>query len=259
MIYKTRSTIAHLDILLLTYNFLDDTKRCIKSIYSGDPDFALTIVDNNSTDGTVEYLKEFADSHNNVTLDLQKENLGVVKGRNHAYAISRNISPSTDYIMFIDNDQTLWGEVWKEIYLKYMKMGFDIVGSEAWQMDSRRMIPTKKCKKKTDVFHYVGCGGMMIKHHVIQDIGLFDEQFSPMYFEDPDFCFRAYKAGYRIMWAPYIDHHHFNNLLNKDDEIDRFASFHKSHRKFAEKHSGTFLPELRIPPKSLLEKMRAGV
>jgi len=258
MRYKTRSTIAHLDILLLTCNFLDDTKRCIESLYSGDPDFALTIVDNGSTDGTVKWLRMMSEKHNNITLDLQKENLGVVKGRNHAYAISRDISPSTDYIMFIDNDQTLWGG-W-EVYLKYMEMGFDIVGSEAWQMDGRRMMPTRKCKMKTDVYNYVGCGGMMIKHHVIQDIGLFDERFSPMYFEDPDFCFRAYKAGYRIMWNRYgCEHHHSGNLLSKDDEIDRSAAFHKSHIKFVEKHAGTFPPELRIPPKSLMDKMAAGV
>lgn len=258
MIYKTRSTIAHLDILLLTHNFIEDTKRCIKSLYSGSRDFALTIVDNGSTDGSVKYLRMIADKYNNITLDLQDKNLGVIKGRNHAYQISKDISPSTDYIMFLDNDQTASCD-WKEIYLGYMKMGFDIVGSEAWRMDRRRMMPVKHCVQPTEEYSYVGCGGMMIKHHVINDIGLFDEQFSPMYFEDPDFCFRAYKAGYRILWRPSIIAHHPHGLLSKDTGVNRALCFHESHRKFAEKHAGAYPPQLKIPPKSIMDKMLAGV
>ena len=138
-------------------------------------------------------------------------------------------------------------------------MGFDIVGSEAWQMNGRRMMPSKKCKKKTDVFNYVGCGGMMIKHHVIQDIGLFDEQFSPMYFEDPSFCFDAYKAGYRILWRPGIISHHHHNLLDKDTGVDRRICFYESHRKFVEKYAGFWPPKLKIPPKCIMDRMAAGV
>jgi len=258
MRYRTRSTITPLDIIVLTHNFIDDTKECIKSLYSGSPNFGLTIVDNGSTDGTVEYLKSIAAAHNNVTLDLQKYNMGVINGRNYGYEISREITPSTDYIMFLDNDQTAYGS-WKEIYFKFMNMGFDIVGSEAWQMDRRRCLPTKKCVMPTDMYNYVGCGGMMIKHHVINDIGLFDEQFSPMYFEDPDFCFRAYKAGYRILWRPGTIGHRSHDLLKKDTDANRTLFFHESHKKFAKKHGGTFFPELKIPPKSIMDRMLAGV
>ena len=258
MIYKTRSTITHLDIILLTCNFLDDTKKCIESLYTGDPNFALTIVDNGSQDGSVDYLKEVADSHDNVTLDLQKINLGVVKGRNHGYEISKGISPSTDYIMFLDNDQTAYGD-WKAIYMNYMQMGFDIVGSEAWKIDKRRMMPVKHCIQPTEEYSYVGCGGMMIKHHVIQDIGLFDEQFSPMYFEDPNFCWEAYKAGYRILWRPGIISHNAHNLLEKDTGVDRRIAFYESHRKFHEKWKGFSPPSLKIPPKALMTKMATGV
>lgn len=258
MRYKTRRTITSLDILLLTYNNLENTKRCIKALYDNTLNFSLTILDNASTDGTIDYLKDIATFNMNITLELQDENLGIVKGRNYLYKISNKISPSTDYIMFLDNDQFVNAN-WKEVYLQFMKEGYDIVGSEAWQMDRRRCIPKKKCVRLTEEFNYVGCGGMMIKHHVIKDIGLFDEQFAPMYFEDPDFCYRAFEAGYRIIWRPYFIDHQPHKLLKKELNVDRLTIYFDSHKKFVKKHGSTFFPVLRIPPKSLQNLSHAKV
>lgn len=258
MRYRTRSTITPLDILLLTYNNLENTKRCIEALYKNTLNFSLTILDNASTDGTVEYLQGMAVFNTNITLELQDENLGIVKGRNYLYKMSNGISPSTDYIMFLDNDQFVNAN-WEEVYLQLMKEGYDIVGSEAWQMDRRRCIPKKKCIKPTEEFNYVGCGGMMIKHHVIKDIGMFDEQFSPMYFEDPDFCYRAFDAGYRIIWRPYFIDHQPHNLLKKELNVDRFINYFNSHEKFAKKYGYTFPPPLRIPPQCLKNKFSIGV
>ena len=41
--------------------------------------------------------------------------------------------------------------------------------------------------------------------------------------------------------------------------VDRAAIFHNSHKKFAIKHASKFPPVLRIPPKSLMDKISAGV
>ena len=38
----------------------------------------------------------------------------------------------------------------------------------------------------------------MVRKEVFEDIGLFDTQFNPKYFEDPDFCFRAIQNGYKV-------------------------------------------------------------
>jgi GT2 family glycosyltransferase len=76
---------------------------------------------------------------------------------------------------------------------------YDLVGADAWLMDSSFM-PRHNCKKKGDPYTYVGCGGMMVKKEVVDRLGLFDEQFNPAYFEDPDFNFRAREAGFKIGW-----------------------------------------------------------
>ena len=42
---------------------------------------------------------------------------------------------------------------------------------------------------------------MLIKREVIEKIGYFDEIFSPGYWEESDYCRRAYRVGYRSVCA----------------------------------------------------------
>lgn len=242
-----------LDILLLTYNFLENTKECIEALFKHTINFNLTIVDNGSTDGTVEYLKDLVEKKHNVSLNSQEENLGVIKGRNLAYdTVKRSAECHKEklgYIMFLDNDQIVQ-EHWQEIYLH--ELGdefhgwpkFDIIGAEAWKMN-KHYYPKRRCIHWDEEFDYVGCGGMMIRNEVIEDIGLFDERFSPMYFEDPDFCWRALAAEYRITWRPNVIFHKPHKLLKK--EPDRTIKFMKSLSEFRKKHFNTPLPSLSAP------------
>ena len=51
-----------LSVITLTYNKLEYTKKFIESLYKYTKDFELIIVDNGSTDGTVEFLKSLKDT-----------------------------------------------------------------------------------------------------------------------------------------------------------------------------------------------------
>ena len=48
---------------------------------------------------------------------------------------------------------------------------------------------------------YVSGCAMCVKRKVFEKIGFLDESF-PMYFEDTDFCARAYKAGFEAYYVP---------------------------------------------------------
>ena len=88
-----------IDILLLTYNNLSNTKKCIDNIYKYTNDFNLFILDNNSIDGTVEYLKDIKEQHKNIYIDFQERNYGIIRGRNKCFSFSRENSNS-DLIIF---------------------------------------------------------------------------------------------------------------------------------------------------------------
>ena len=47
-----------IDIILLTYNDIDNTRECIENIYKYTDDFNLFILDNGSEEETIKYLKE---------------------------------------------------------------------------------------------------------------------------------------------------------------------------------------------------------
>ncbi len=224
-----------IDIILLTYNDIDDTRKCIDHLYEHTSDFELIIVDNGSTDGTVEYLKDI--EQDNLILHLSPKNLGCVMGRNFAYTLSKD----AEYICFLDNDQFVM-DGWVESYMSYIEKGYDIIGFEGWQM-RENFTPYKKVSKGEN-YHYVGCGGMFLKRKVIDDIGLFDLQYNPMYFEDPDFCWRANGAGYRICWnEEQRIIHKPHKLLN----AQRKVFFNDSYRAFRNRWRGRQLPFYRNP------------
>jgi hypothetical protein len=200
------------DIIVLTYNNLDSTKKCVDHLYKHTDEFNLIIVDNNSTDGTVEYLKNI--EQDNLTLHFSPKNLGCVMGRNFAYTLSKD----SEYVCFLDSDQFVLSE-WVESYMSYIERGYDVIGFEGWQMHPNTLIPFKR-SAPSEIYNYVGCGGMFLKREVVDNIGLFDSAFNPMYFEDPDFCWRAYEAGYKICWNEKKRiYHKPHKLLNAERRV----------------------------------------
>jgi GT2 family glycosyltransferase len=208
-------------ILILTYNNIEATKKCIEKLYSNtQSDFTLFVLDNHSTDGTQEYLHSL--TCENFLYSLSEENKGIINGRNHLWQLSKDYADykhtNYDYFIFLDNDQFVQ-EGWDSAYLDLMK-DYDVVGIEAWQMKSG-FRPFRSIENESEHFSYVGCGGMMIKRKVIEDIGLFDDQFNPKYFEDPDFCFRAIQKGYKIGWCSdkLIEHQKHDLTLSTMERV----------------------------------------
>lgn len=219
-----------IDIIVLTYNNLKNTRSCVESLYKNTSDFGLIIVDNNSTDGTVEYLKSI--EQENLILHLSPKNLGCVNGRNFAYTLSKD----AEYICFLDNDQFVLSG-WVESYMSYIEKGYDIIGFEGWQMRENFM-PYRRVSKGEN-YHYVGAGGMFLKREVIEDVGLFDSNFNPMYYEDPDFCWRASREGYKICWNEEKRiFHQPHKLLN----AERRVYFNRSWKIFKNKWQGKKMP-----------------
>jgi O-antigen biosynthesis protein len=235
----------YVSIILLTYNNLDNTKKCIDLLYRYTSDFHLIIWDNKSTDGTFDYLNQLFDSKDNIVIRFNEKNDGIIKGRNQAYQFYLEFylefELESDLIMFIDADQHVF-EGWKESYLELME-DYDLLGAEGWQM-RQDYFPSRKITSPSENFNYTGCGGMVIKKEVIDGIGLFDERFEKFYFEDPDFCWRAYDAGYKIGWNYHnkITHHHKGPLLSNE----RKQYFMLNWKKFQNKWRGREMPVFKM-------------
>jgi len=210
----------------------------VKRLFQNTENFNLIFIDNGSTDKTPEFLKEGEDEEKWKVI-TSKENLGVIGGRNLGVQ-----HVTSDFFMNIDNDQYPKSG-WLNGLFELINKGYDIVGPEAWELISpksrgsavvmddkviqdRSYFPYKHCERPKDSFTYIGCGGTLMKTEIYKNIGLFDERFNPAYFEDPDFCFRAIQAGYKLGWKykcpiDHLAHQTFNaqHLFNKNKQFTK--------------------------------------
>jgi len=68
-------------------------------------------------------------------------------------------------------------------------------------------------------------GSSIFKRKLFVDLGLLDELYNPFYWEDIDLSYRAWKAGYKILYDPNIqvEHHHESTIgkyFNKSNILE---------------------------------------
>ena len=254
-VIKQQKNKTEIDIIVLTYNNITATKNFITYLYKNTrKNFGLILLDNNSTDDTRSYLFDIAKKYNNITLLFSDTNLGIIDGRNVAYYYSQYFDNKAPYIIFLDNDQFVQKD-WLESYFNFISQGYDVIGIEAWQLRND-FYPIRKITSINYIFNYVGCGGIFIDNKVINNIGMisdayinyidniqkdfkypFDPQFNPFYFEDPDFSFRAFFAGYKIGWnnKKVIYHKPHQLLPTQERRVGFLGSWSKFSKKWADK------------------------
>jgi GT2 family glycosyltransferase len=90
-----------LSIVILCFNQLEYTKQCIESVLQNTicDYYEVVVVNNGSSDGTVEYLELLRGKHANIKIVNNSENLGFSKGMNIGVRNS-----SGEYIILLNND-----------------------------------------------------------------------------------------------------------------------------------------------------------
>jgi len=92
-------------VSLLTYNAEKYLENCLASVLKQSyPHLEILIIDNASTDGTVEYLKSFdlTEDKNNLRIIFNKENVGFAAGHNQAIKESKG-----EFILCLNQDVVL--------------------------------------------------------------------------------------------------------------------------------------------------------
>jgi len=98
------------NIGMITYNRLEFTRQVIQALLALDAgyQYALTVVDNGSNDGTREYLQELKENQIIKNLVLLDENVGVAKASNLAWSME----PLAGYYLKLDNDIVIRKSGW---------------------------------------------------------------------------------------------------------------------------------------------------
>jgi GT2 family glycosyltransferase len=83
---------------------------------------------------------------------------------------------------------------------------------------------------------YVFGAAMFIRRSVFEQIGLFDEQFF-LYLEDMDFCLRAQRAGFSLLFVPQARVWHKGSASTANNNGMRKYHYAKSTIYFLRKHA----------------------
>lgn len=231
-------------IVILTFNQLPLTDKCLQSIRQHTEDYELIVVDNGSTDGTVAYLRNQPD----VIVHENGQNLGFAKGCNQGIELSTG-----ENILFLNND-TIVTEHWLGNMLRVLEEHerVGMVGPVTNYSSGHQQIPVTysdlsglepfarvHCEEHadcyTDVRRLVGfC--LLAKRKVLDEIGYFDERYGLGNYEDDDLCLRALRAGYmlRVVHDSYI-HHIGHATMNQLEEYNLSILLHTNRLKAVEK------------------------
>lgn len=220
-------------VVILNWNGIKDTIECLSSIRKleiKNCKLKIVVVDNGSTDNSVEVLKK----QKGITLLENKENLGFAGGNNVGmkYAVEND----ADFVLILNNDTIVKEDLLVQLieaaqYNKkagvlspkiYFAKGYEYHkdqyreserGKVIWYVggivDWKNVIGSNYGVDDVDVGQYqesreidFATGAcMFIRRAVIEKIGYFDEKYF-LYLEDADYSARAKKAGWKVVFVP---------------------------------------------------------
>jgi GT2 family glycosyltransferase len=232
-------------IVILTYNKLDYTKVCIDSIrtHTQPGTYEIIVVDNCSTDGTVEWLQEQRD----IITIFNQSNLGFPRGCNQGIdvaigndvlllnndvIVTRNWLDNMRAALYSSKSVGAVGSVTNSCS-NYQAISVNYSSIEEMQEFAAGYNRTDSAKWEERIRLVGFC--MLIKKEVIEKIGLLDERFTPGNYEDDDYSFRITKAGFKLLLCRDTFIHHFGSTSfkeNKQSYIDLMAT---NQKKFEEK------------------------
>lgn len=240
-----------ISIVIVTYNQLEFTKQCIDSIYkfTRETDYEIIIVDNNSEDGTADYLKSLCTRNEKVPVELifNKYNLGFPAGCNQGIKAS-----SSEYVLFLNNDTVVTYNWLKNLQIcisssqyigavgpvtnycsNYQAMDVNYNNMDEMQLFARQHNISDK-NMWEERLNLVGfC--ILIKRKVLDEVGYFDEIFSPGNYEDDDLSMRIIKSGHKMILCRDTFIHHYGDKSFKKNLSGFIELLEINSRKFENK------------------------
>ncbi|MHA1130140.1 MAG: glycosyltransferase family 2 protein [Candidatus Helarchaeota archaeon] len=177
--------------VIVTYNKKDALKEAIESIIrQRTKPNEIIIVDNNSTDGTIELLLDYKKVLENFRIYQTKKNIGYCKGVNIGVSLARN-----SIILIMDHDAILLNENWVDIALKNFRNQIAVAWGNPGVLDG------------LNYGEFFLGSAFITRKEIFEEVGGFDEKFF-IDENEADLVVRLNKKGYRIMPLKTARIHH---------------------------------------------------
>ncbi len=247
----------------MNYNVRAYLEQCLRTVITAleGIDGEIFVVDNQSTDGSVEMVRAKFPS---VKVIANRENVGFSRANNQAIRISTG-----DYVLLLNPDTVVGEDVFRKV-IAFMDgrpgiggLGVKMIdGTGRFLPESKRGLPTPRVAffkiigltrlfPKSRVFGRYHLGHlpeneaapieilsgacMFLRKRTLDEVGLLDESFF-MYGEDIDLSYRITLAGYENWYFPDARIIHYKGESTKKSSVNYVFVFYNAMAIFARKH-----------------------
>ncbi len=231
-------------VIIPTHNNWHYTHSCLYSVLNNTADilYDVVVADDASDDETKNILSHVS----GIRVVRNEENLGFLRTCNRAAR-----EAAGRYILFLNNDTNVQYR-WLKSLTAVLEgdPGVGMVGSKlvypnGWLQDAGGIIwndgscwiygrwddPEKSKYNQTAEVDYISGACIMIRKELWEEIGGFDERYSPAYYEDTDLAMEVRKRGYKVVYQPKSVVVHFEGMSCGRDNRKGVKSFQDINRK----------------------------
>ncbi|OGY08887.1 MAG: hypothetical protein A2700_00125 [Candidatus Blackburnbacteria bacterium RIFCSPHIGHO2_01_FULL_44_64] len=250
-----KSANPDISIVIVSFNTKNLTKSCVESIlkYTRGVNLEIIIVDNASTDGSVEEIQKFTKKQKETHLLKNRKNLGFGGGNNLGMKRAKG-----KYILLLNSDTKLhedsiskmvqWMDNNNNVGMSTCKLtnpngttqangGFfptlprlllwttflddlPLVGQlfGSYHMNTKGIMGDNSSYEKTHPQDWISGAFMMLRRTVFENMGGFRKDIF-MYAEDVEYCYRIKKAGVQIQYAPITSITHIGSASSGGETV----------------------------------------
>lgn len=246
-------------IVVVSFNNLLFNRMCLESVLLNTaPGFELIVVDNASTDGTVEYLQELERWNPGVRLRLNGRNQGFPAACNQGLRMARG-----ETLVILNNDTLVSGDWIGNLARMLRDPAVGMVGPVTNRCGNEAQIEVaygsygefrdfaaRREQRRRGQARELPALNMFctaLRRAVFEEAGPLDERFGIGLFEDEDYSLRLRRAGYRLLCAEHVFVHHFGQAsIGKLAETREYGDlFHANRRQFEAKWQTAWAPHER--------------
>jgi GT2 family glycosyltransferase len=234
---------SRVSVIILNWNGRELLKECLDAVAAQTyRDFETLLVDNGSTDGSLEYLREHYPS---VRVVVLPENTGFAAGNNRGLAECRG-----SYIVTLNNDTRVEPEfISKLVHAADTDPAVGMVAAKMLNYHHHAIIDSVGIRVATSGIAYnvgvgerdcgqydssvevfgVCAGAALFRRSMLDEIGFFDPAFFA-YYEDVDMAWRCRLAGWKCITAPGAVAYHLQSATS--GRMSRFTVYHLQRNKW---------------------------
>lgn len=250
-------------IVIVTYNKAHYAYRCMRSLLDDDlPPFELIVVDNASSDRTVDLLRKIR----NASAIMNSSNQFFARANNQAASAAKG-----EYLLFLNHDAFIHKGCVSSM-MRTLDSSKDIgavgakliardgrlleAGSIIWRDGSCLSYGRGDDPEKPEYCYvrdvdYSSAACLMVRREAFHDVGGFDEDFIPAYYEDTDLCMKLWERGLRVVYQPLAVATHLEFSSSSFESATKLMT--KQQHAFVHKHESALLRKSVHTPANVLK------